>query len=62
MKTSKPKQVKPTNDTLSPEEKKIVRRGEAQLKRGQSKRWHAIKNALPRWVQHNPEQSWATLP
>jgi len=48
MKTSKPKQVKPTNDTLSPEEKKIVRRGEAQLKRGQSKRWHAIKNALPR--------------
>jgi len=45
MKTRKPKQVIPADDPLSPEEKKIVRRGEAQLKRGESKRWRAIKNA-----------------
>lgn len=36
------------DDTLSPEEAKIVRRGEAQLKRGQSKPWRTVKNALPR--------------
>jgi AbrB family looped-hinge helix DNA binding protein len=44
----KPKRVITADDTLSPEEAKIVRRGEAQLKRGKSKPWRTIKNALPR--------------
>jgi hypothetical protein len=35
-------------DTLSPEDAKIVRRGETQLKRGESKPWRAVKHALPR--------------
>ena len=42
---------KPTttsDGTLSPKEAKIVRRGEAQLKRGESKSWRAVKDALPR--------------
>ena len=34
------------DDTLTPEEAKIVRRGLAQLKRGESKPWRAVKNAL----------------
>ena len=34
------------DDTLAPEEAKIVRRGVAQLKRGESKPWRAVKNAL----------------
>ena len=45
--------IKPTrlvnpDDTLSPAEAKIVRRGEAQLKRGDSKPWRVVKHALPR--------------
>ena len=36
------------DDTLSPAETKIVRRGEAQLKRGDSKPWRVVKRALPR--------------
>ena len=44
----RPKRAIDTTDTLTPEEAKIVRKGEAQLKRGQSKPWRAIKNALPR--------------
>jgi bifunctional DNA-binding transcriptional regulator/antitoxin component of YhaV-PrlF toxin-antitoxin module len=44
----KPKRTVGAHDTLTPEEAKIVRRGEAQIKRGQSKPWRAIKNALPR--------------
>jgi AbrB family looped-hinge helix DNA binding protein len=44
----KPKRLVDVGDTLTPEEAKIVRRGEAQLKRGQSKPWRAVKNALPR--------------
>jgi AbrB family looped-hinge helix DNA binding protein len=45
--------IKPTrridpDDTLTPSEAKIVRRGEAQLRRGDSKPWHVVKNALPR--------------
>jgi len=44
----KPKRVVDAGDTLTPEEAKIIRRGEAQLKRGQSKPWRTIKNALPR--------------
>jgi hypothetical protein len=42
------KRVAGSDDTLSPAEAKIVRRGEAQLKRGESKSWRAIKHALPR--------------
>jgi AbrB family looped-hinge helix DNA binding protein len=44
----KPKRAADPADTLSPEEAKIVRRGEAQLKRGESKPWRTVKNALPR--------------
>jgi hypothetical protein len=44
----KPKRALEAGDALTPEEAKIVRRGEAQLKRGQSKPWRAVKNALPR--------------
>ena len=44
----KPKPVVAADDRLSPEDAKIVRRGEAQLKRGKSKPWRTIKNALPR--------------
>ena len=40
----KPKRAVDAGDTLTPEEAKIVRRGEAQLKRGQSKPWRTIKN------------------
>src|SRR6266700_4869253 len=36
------------DDTLTPAEAKIVRRGEAQLKRGESKPWGAVKHALER--------------
>jgi bifunctional DNA-binding transcriptional regulator/antitoxin component of YhaV-PrlF toxin-antitoxin module len=36
------------DDTLTPAEAKIVRRGEAQLKRGESKPWRAVKHALSR--------------
>ena len=31
------------DNTLSPEEAKIVRRGEAQLRRGQSKPWALVR-------------------
>ena len=44
----KPKRAVDQGDTLSPEEAKIVRRGEAQLKRGKSKPWRVVKHALPR--------------
>ncbi len=44
----KPKRAIHPDDILTPEEAKIVRRGEAQLKRGQSKPWRSIKDALPR--------------
>jgi AbrB family looped-hinge helix DNA binding protein len=44
----KPKRAVDSGDTLTSQEAKIVRRGEAQLKRGQSKPWRAVKNALPR--------------
>jgi bifunctional DNA-binding transcriptional regulator/antitoxin component of YhaV-PrlF toxin-antitoxin module len=37
-----------SGDTLTPEEAKIVRRGEAQLRRGDSKPWRAVKHALAR--------------
>jgi AbrB family looped-hinge helix DNA binding protein len=44
----KPRRLVDPDDVLSPAEAKIVRRGEAQLKRGQSKPWRAVKDALPR--------------
>jgi AbrB family looped-hinge helix DNA binding protein len=44
----KPKRVVDPDDVLTPAEAKLVRRGEAQLKRGVSKPWRDVKNALPR--------------
>ena len=44
----KPKRLVDPNDVLTPAEAKLVRRGEAQLKRGESKPWRAVKHALPR--------------
>jgi hypothetical protein len=35
-------------DTLTPAEAEVVRRGESQLKRGQSKPWRVVKHALAR--------------
>jgi hypothetical protein len=43
MKVRKPKPIRKPGDTLTPEEAKIARRGEAQLKRGESKPWRTIK-------------------
>jgi AbrB family looped-hinge helix DNA binding protein len=40
---------KPTvdaDDTLTPAEEKMVRRGEGAFKRGESKSWRDVKNAL----------------
>jgi bifunctional DNA-binding transcriptional regulator/antitoxin component of YhaV-PrlF toxin-antitoxin module len=36
------------DDTLTAAEAKIVRRGEAQLRRGESKPWRVVKHALSR--------------
>lgn len=44
----KPIRMVDPDDTLSPAEAKIVRRGEAQLKRGESKPWRIVKHALSR--------------
>ena len=44
----KAKRMVDPEDTLTPAEAKIVRRGEAQLKRGDSKPWRAVKDALSR--------------
>ena len=44
----KAKRTVDPDDTLTPTEAKIVRRGEAQLKRGESKPWRAVKHALSR--------------
>ena len=41
-----PKPPVSKDDTLTSAEAKIVRRGEAQLKRGKSKPWRAVKHAL----------------
>jgi hypothetical protein len=43
----KPKRGYRGGDTLTAAEAKIVRRGEAQLKRGESKPWREVKDALP---------------
>ena len=42
----KPKKLVDPDDTLTPEEGKLVRRGETQLRRGESKSWRQIKNEL----------------
>ncbi|HEV1287769.1 MAG TPA: AbrB/MazE/SpoVT family DNA-binding domain-containing protein [Bryobacteraceae bacterium] len=34
------------DDTLTPSEEKMVRRGEAEFKRGETKPWREVKNAL----------------
>jgi bifunctional DNA-binding transcriptional regulator/antitoxin component of YhaV-PrlF toxin-antitoxin module len=44
----KPPLTQGSEDTLTSAEAKMVRRGEAQLKRGQSKSWRDVKNALAR--------------
>jgi len=44
----KRKRIVDAGDTLTPKEAKVVRRGEAQLKRGESKPWRDVKNALAR--------------
>jgi len=44
----KAKRTVDPDDTLTPAEAKLVRRGEAQLKRGDSKPWRAVKHALSR--------------
>jgi bifunctional DNA-binding transcriptional regulator/antitoxin component of YhaV-PrlF toxin-antitoxin module len=44
----KAKRIVDSDDTLTPAEAKIVRPGEAQLKRGESKSWRAVKHALSR--------------
>ena len=44
----KPKRVVDADDVLTPEEGKLVHRGEAQLKRGDSKSWRDVKHALAR--------------
>ena len=44
----KPKRMVDADNTLTPEEAKLVRRGEAQLKRGESKSWRDVKHALAR--------------
>ena len=44
----KAKRLVDPEDTLTPAEAEVVRRGEAQLKRGQSKPWRAVKRALAR--------------
>jgi AbrB family looped-hinge helix DNA binding protein len=44
----KAKRTVDPDDTLTPAEAKIVRRGEAQLKRGDSKPWRTVKHALSR--------------
>ena len=44
----KPRRLADPDDTLSPAEARIVRRGEAQFKRGESKPWRAVKRDLSR--------------
>jgi bifunctional DNA-binding transcriptional regulator/antitoxin component of YhaV-PrlF toxin-antitoxin module len=44
----KRKRIVDADDVLTPKEAKLVRRGEAQLKRGESKPWRDVKNALAR--------------
>jgi AbrB family looped-hinge helix DNA binding protein len=41
-----PKRARSADDVLTPAETKLVRRGEAEFKRGQSKSWRDVKHAL----------------
>jgi hypothetical protein len=43
---TRPTRIADGDDTLTPAEARLVRRGEDQLKRGRSKSWRAIKHAL----------------
>jgi len=42
----KPKKLVDADEVLTKEEERKVRKGEAQLKRGQSKPWRALKHGL----------------
>jgi antitoxin component of MazEF toxin-antitoxin module len=44
----KPKRIVDAEEVLNAEEARLVRKGEAQLKRGQSKSWRDVKHALAR--------------
>jgi AbrB family looped-hinge helix DNA binding protein len=44
----KPKRLVDAEDVLTPEEEKIVKKGERQLRQGKSKPWHQIKHDLAR--------------
>ena len=44
----KPKKIVDADDVLTPEEEKIVRRGERQLREGKSRSWSDIKHDLAR--------------
>ena len=44
----KPKKLVDADDELTPEEEAIVRKGEAQLRKGKSKPWSQVKHALAR--------------
>jgi hypothetical protein len=43
-----PREMHDPDDTLTPPEAEVVRRGEAQFKRGRSKPWRDVKHALAR--------------
>ena len=42
----KPKKLVDANDVLTPEEEKVVRKGEAQLKKGEQVLWDDVKKQL----------------
>jgi AbrB family looped-hinge helix DNA binding protein len=42
----KPKKLVDADDVLTPEEEKVVRKGEAQLKKGQHVPWDTVKTQL----------------
>jgi len=48
MRARRPKPIGKPDNTLSPAEAKIVRCGEAQLKRGESKPWRTVKKSFLR--------------
>ena len=44
----KPKKIVDADDVLTPEEEKIVRKGDAQIREGKFKTWSDIKHGLAR--------------
>ncbi len=44
----KPKKLVDADEVLTPHDERKIRRGETQLKRGQSKPWGSVKHALDR--------------